>query len=188
MIDVLHIKELRIWKTMVSPGDRSSNRPPKRVSFIRWTGSSATGSILGTDQTLHVLIVREHNRPLGILPLVVRRESTRVGSVRVLTYPLHDWGSFYGPIGPNPTATLMAGLRHVAESRRDWDLLDLRWVDVDGIDRGRTERAMNQAGLAPMAQKWDATSVVELGDDWQSYWDSRDRKFRKNTSIVASGG
>ena len=38
----------------------------------------------------------------GILPLVVRTESTRVGRVRVLTYPLHDWGTFYGPIGPDP--------------------------------------------------------------------------------------
>ena len=61
-----------------------------------------------------VLVVRADGRPLGILPLVVQRESTRVGRVRTLTYPLHDWGTFYGPIGPNPTATLLAGLRHVA--------------------------------------------------------------------------
>ena len=91
-----------------------------------------------------MLVVRADEQPLGILPLVVRSESTRVGRVRTLTYPLHDWATFYGPIGPNPTATLLAGLHHVHQTRRDWDLLDLRWVDLDGCDRGRTERAMRQ--------------------------------------------
>ena len=60
----------------------------------------------GPGQRLRVLVVRDGQRPLGILPLVVRTERTRVGSVRVLTYPLHDWGTFYGPIGPEPAATL----------------------------------------------------------------------------------
>jgi CelD/BcsL family acetyltransferase involved in cellulose biosynthesis len=138
----------------------------------------------GADQTLRVLVVKDDHRPLGILPLVIRREFSRIGSLRVLTYPLHDWGSFYGPIGPHPTATLMAGLRHIALSsvrgRRDWDLLDLRWIDLVGGDRGRTQRAMEQAGFPPLKQKWDETSVIDLAVGWQGYWSSRDKKFRKN--------
>ena len=63
----------------------------------------------GDGQRLRVLVVRAGGEPLGILPLVVRSERTRLGTVRTLTYPLHDWGTFYGPIGPNPTATLLAG-------------------------------------------------------------------------------
>ena len=62
----------------------------------------------GVGQRLRVLVVCSEGRPIGILPLVVRREKSRVGPIRVLTYPLHDWGTFYGPIGPNPTATLIA--------------------------------------------------------------------------------
>ena len=54
----------------------------------------------GEGQKLRVLVVLDEDRPLGILPLVVRREATRAGWLRVLTFPLHAWGSFYGPVTP----------------------------------------------------------------------------------------
>ena len=83
----------------------------------------------GDRQRLRVLMVEAAGAPIGILPLVVRRETTRLGTIRVLTYPLADWGSFYGPIGPYPTATLIAGLGHIRRTEADWDLIDLRWID-----------------------------------------------------------
>ncbi len=134
----------------------------------------------GDRQRLRVLIVLDDDRPIGVLPLVVRAESTRVGSLRILTYPLHDWASFFGPIGPEPAATLLAGLKHLCDTDRDWDILDLRWVNGDGNDRGLTEQAMFQAGFQPRAQKWDRTSLVEFSGDWNAYWKSRDGKFRRN--------
>ena len=134
----------------------------------------------GAGQELRVLVVTENRQPVGIVPLVVRTESTRVGRLRMLTYPLHDWATFFGPIGPNPSSTLVAGLRHVRQTPRDWDVLDLRWVDADGADLGRTERAMAQAGFHPCGQKWDRSSRVELPETWQAYWQGREAKFRKN--------
>ena len=111
---------------------------------------------------------------------MVRSESTRVGQVRTLTYPLHDWATFYGPIGPNPTATLLAGLRHVHRTRRDWDMLDLRWVDVDGCDRGRTERAMQQAGFYPHRQVLDVAPQIEMAGPGRSIGAAGDKKWRHN--------
>ncbi len=134
----------------------------------------------GAGQRLRVLVASDTGQPVGILPLVVRPEATRVGRLRVLTYPLHDWASFYGPIGPCATTTLTAGLRHLRATPRDWDVLDLRWVDVDGGDLGRTERAMAQAGFAAHGQKWDQASLVELPETWHEYWLGREPKFRKN--------
>lgn len=134
----------------------------------------------GGQQRLRALIVRADRQPVGILPLVVCSERTRVGNVRTLTYPLHDWGTFYGPIGPNPTATLLAGLRHIARTRRDWDMLDLRWVDVDGCDRGRSERTMEQVGFCPHAQVWDVAPRIEIDGRWEDYWNGRDKKWRHN--------
>ena len=49
---------------------------------------------------LRVLVVEAEGKPIGIVPLVVTIERRRIGAVRVLGYPLHGWGSFYGPIGP----------------------------------------------------------------------------------------
>ncbi|MGY8770287.1 MAG: hypothetical protein ACKVH8_17865 [Pirellulales bacterium] len=96
----------------------------------------------GEDQQLRVLIVSSRGSIIGILPLVVRREQTRLGSLRVLTYPLADWGSFFGPVGPNPTATLLAGMQYISQTKRDWDLLDLRWVDDSQVDHDRSSIAM----------------------------------------------
>lgn len=134
----------------------------------------------GQNQRLRTLIISAAGRPIGILPLVVRTETTRIGPVRVLTYPLDDWGTFYGPIGPNPTATLLVGLQHVRHTGRDWDLLDLRWVDAAGCDLGRTPRAMQLAGFRPRPQAWARTAVVDLSGTWEDYWQSRTKKWRHN--------
>jgi len=134
----------------------------------------------GGGQKLRVLVVCDQRRPIGILPLVVRTESSRVGGLRVLTYPLHDWGTFYGPIGPDPTVTLTAGLKHVRNTKRDYDLLDLRWVDLDGCDHGRTEAAMRRAKFAPRKQAWNQAAVVEMTGTWDDYWKSRKKKLRQN--------
>jgi CelD/BcsL family acetyltransferase involved in cellulose biosynthesis len=131
-------------------------------------------------QQLRILLVTDDGQLIGVMPLVVRAELTRVGRLRILTYPLHDWATFFGPIGPNPSATLVAGLRHVRQTPRDWDILDLRWIDADGTDLGRTERAMAQTGFRPCMQKWNRASLVELPDSWESYWGARENKFRRN--------
>lgn len=134
----------------------------------------------GGNQKLRTLIVSAADRPIGILPLVVRKEETRVGSVRTLTFPLHSWGTFYGPIGPHPTATLLAGLKHVRQTRRDWDLVDLRWVDKIGYDFGRTQRAMESAGFRPREQAYVRGAVVEMTGTWEEYWKGRTKKWRHN--------
>jgi len=48
----------------------------------------------GKHQKLRVLMVLDGGRPVGILPLVVRWETTKVGRLRFLTYPLDHWGRF----------------------------------------------------------------------------------------------
>jgi len=101
----------------------------------------------GAGQKLRTLVVSSQGRPIGILPLVVRSERTKIGRVRVLTYPLHDWGSFYGPIGADAEAILTAGLEHIRHSRRDWDIVEPRWVDDSSAEAGQTERAMRSAGF-----------------------------------------
>ena len=86
----------------------------------------------GQTQRLRALVVENDGWPIGILPLTVNTESTGVGPVRVLGYPLAGWGSFYGPIGPQPAETLRAGLQHIRKTPHDWDLLDVRWTDAGG--------------------------------------------------------
>jgi len=134
----------------------------------------------GAGQKLRVLIVSSCGSPIGIVPLTVISEQTRAGRVDVLTYPLKDWGSFYGPIGPNPTATLAAAMRHIRSTPRDWDMLDLRWTDTEGHDRRRTQRAMQFAGFQGREGRWTQTSIVDVDGTWEEYLASRTTKFRNN--------
>ncbi len=134
----------------------------------------------GQSQTLRALVVESGGRPVGILPLVIRTERYRVGPAQVLTYPLDDWGTFYSPLGPQPAVTLTAVLAHVSRTKRDWDLLDLRWVDRSRTDRGRTQRALEAAGMRSNEQIWDEASVVDMAASWDDYWSTRDTHWRTN--------
>src|SRR5687768_11874064 len=100
----------------------------------------------GEGQRLRVLVITARDEPIGIVPLCERIERHRLGRVRVLTYPLDHWGTWYGPIGANVAASLLMAMRHVRGSQ-SWDLLELRWTSAAGSDRGRTQRAMHAAGF-----------------------------------------
>jgi CelD/BcsL family acetyltransferase involved in cellulose biosynthesis len=127
----------------------------------------------GAEQRLRVLVVLGEDRPLGILPLVVRSEATKIGRLRVLTFPLHDWGSFYGPIGPDPGLTLAAGLAHIRATRRDWDLFELRWQGAPDTNLMQAPQAMRAAGFQAYPTVWDYAAMVDLAGTWQSYWSTR---------------
>jgi len=135
----------------------------------------------GADQQLRVMLIEgDDQRLTGIVPLVVRRERTRAGTLRFLTYPLHDWGSFFGPIGPQAENALAAALEHVRRTKADWDIIELRWLGGPGTEVAATGRAMLSAGLQAYCTLWDQTAMVELTGTWEQYLASRPRPWRRN--------
>jgi CelD/BcsL family acetyltransferase involved in cellulose biosynthesis len=132
----------------------------------------------GHDQKLRVLIVFNGDALTGIVPLVVRREHKRIATLRVLTYPLHDWGSFYGPIGANPAAALGAALQHIRETSHDWDMIDLRWVPPEAQDL--TDRALQTAGFHARQHVWKRIAVIDTIGTWDDYLTTRKQKFRNS--------
>lgn len=134
----------------------------------------------GATQRMRVLLVLHGDTAVGIVPFIIRTESTKAGPIRVLTYPLHDWGSVYGPIGPQPAATLLLAFRHLSETSRDWDTLDLRWIDEAGTGHGRTANAMALAGLSPVIADWKHSAIVEFDGSWETYWAARKSHWRTN--------
>ena len=119
-------------------------------------------------------------RSAGILPLVIRREQTKVGTVKVLTYPLDDWGSFYGPIGPEPEEALQEGLEHIRNSPWQWSVIELRWAGAPGTDPEQTEEAMRNNGFQAYRTLRGRTSLIELSGRWEEYMVGRKAKWRNN--------
>lgn len=134
----------------------------------------------GADQKLRVLIIETDGQVSGILPLAVCKDRTKLGPLRFLTYPLANWGSYFGPIGPDPAQTLAAGLRHVRRTRRDWQALELRWSHPDDESQRVTETALREAGFSAIKTAWDQTAVIDLSGDWDSYFAARGTKWRNN--------
>jgi CelD/BcsL family acetyltransferase involved in cellulose biosynthesis len=100
----------------------------------------------------------------------------------VLTYPLDEWGSFYGPIGSQTAATLTAALNHIRRTRRDWDVMELPWVDSEGDDRGETAQALENAGFQATRETWQTSALIDLTvhGTWENYWASRQSHWRNN--------
>jgi CelD/BcsL family acetyltransferase involved in cellulose biosynthesis len=132
----------------------------------------------GQDQCLRVIVVLDVDEPVGFVPLVVRNEDKRIATLRVLTYPLHDWGSFYGPVGSDPTGALNAALRHVAQTTRQWDTIDLRWITPGDVAERVTDQAMDAAGFRGRRRLWKQTAVIDTNGSWDAYIASRTQKHR----------
>ena len=133
----------------------------------------------GHEQKMRVLIVYAAGEAVGIVPLVVRREKYRVSKVRVLTYPLDNWSTWYGPIGPNPAATMMAAMQHVRRTPRDWDMIELRWVADEGVQGGRTARSLRIANMLSDKQEYQETSFVDVPETFEAFLASKSNSLRR---------
>lgn len=134
----------------------------------------------GASQRLRTLVVYHQGEPLGILPMVVRRERRKIGMISVLTYPLDDWGSWYSPLGPCPQETLTAGIRHFLETRRDWDVFDLRWVPEHFDTHQQTQAALAATHLPTMHDVRSVSALIDLNTTWEILLQSFTPKWRNN--------
>lgn len=172
--DIAELAELRsVWQSLlaVTPG----------ADFFRsldWL--EVYWRHYGDEQRLRVLVVSEDGLPVGIVPLVVRRERFKVGSLRVLTYPMNDWGSFYGPIGPDPHLILKAALGYLKSCRRDWDLFELRWMDIAEDEHDWIAETMHELRFAAQKRIHTQIPIIEINETWDEYWSSRKSNWRNN--------
>lgn len=180
MVNVFEVRGVEELGDLATAWQHLWSRTPHRSFFQSLDWLLVYWRHFGQGQQLRVLVAEEDNEIQGILPLVLRREQTRGGKFRVLTYPLADWGNFYGPIGPRTADTLTGCLTYLQQQPRDWDLLDFRWVDQHEVDRGDTPAAMADAGFPCAEYTWRETAILDFVGSWDSYLASRCAKFRSN--------
>jgi CelD/BcsL family acetyltransferase involved in cellulose biosynthesis len=182
MADVLEVNDLSELESYRLAWNSLLPQTPRASFFHTFDWLASYWKHFGNERRMRVLVIRAFGMPIGIVPLCVQRERYQVGNVRVLTYPLSDWGLWYGPIGPNQSASMFMALRHIRESRRDWDLVDLRWVPAQQSDRSATGRALRAAGWNPRQSVYQETSSIQMTDyTWETYFASRSKKWRHET-------
>ena len=171
--DIEELSQYRLLWNSLFPGT------PNATFFLTFDWLDTYWRHFGHDQKLRVLIVFAAGEPLGILPLCVRTEPYRLSKVRVLTYPLDNWSTWYGPIGPNPAATMLAAMQHIRRTPRDWDMMELRWVADDATQGGKSARAMRVAGMFSEKQEYQWTSLIDVPASWDEYLASKSQSLRK---------
>jgi CelD/BcsL family acetyltransferase involved in cellulose biosynthesis len=143
-------------------------------------------------QKLRVMLVERGGRPVGIVPFCVRSERRKVGTVRILTYPLNDWGTFYGPLGMEPGVAIRAAIEQVAKTPRDWDFIDLCWVDQAAPEFMSIGEALRGCGYDFIVRPRMEVRLVEMAEGWEAYVKSRSRnwrqKMRRDTEALEKRG
>jgi len=179
MPDVIELNEIDALLDYHGDWTRLLNQTPGGSFFRSLEWLQAYWTHFAVEQKLRVLVVRDAGEVTGIVPLCVRRISSRFGPCSILTYPFDDWGSFYGPVSADPERTLTTAFDYLLQARRDWDLIDLRCVDHDGFDGGATERAMASLKMSFEKFDWNQTMCINLDQPWDEYLAEWPRKARQ---------
>jgi hypothetical protein len=83
-------------------------------------------------------------------------------------------------------------MKHLRQTTRDWDLIDLRYVDAEGADRGRTGKAMRAAGFRTLCRRWRCTPTVEMHAAWDDFWallpESRRQRYLSAEKVMSRQG
>ncbi len=136
---------------------------------------------------MKVLMVKAGDRLIGIVPLVVQRKATALGSVRKLRFPVENWCSYYGPLGLDPEMIPSEAASYFRDSKnKDADGFDL--IEFTNIPDYRAQNGVPSSSPKPiltgLAQgrndvlECSEVAMLYLEGDWDSYWESR--KAQKN--------
>lgn len=132
----------------------------------------------GRDQRLRTLLVYDGDQLIGILPLAIKGRSTKAVVLRTLGYPLDGWGTTYGPIGADVRTVMAAGLSHLQQTARDWDVLELDWSSESLV--ADVHSAFEPIRPSPQVFTRAELSLVDLTQPWDRYWKKRNGKHRNN--------
>lgn len=178
MADVVEVHSLEELQSYRMAWNALLDSTPRRSFFLTFDWLELAWKHFDNEHDYRVLVIRSEGKPIGFVPLCVVEEQYRVGKVRTLTFPIADWGAWYAPIGPDQAACYWLAMQHLANRERDWDLLELRWIDQQQGKLASLSTAMQAAGLPGKVASHRETSVVEIAGTWEDYLQTRTNKRR----------
>ena len=178
----LHVREVRDWcelQRLQTTWNQLFLQTPAASLFQSWEWFARYWPHFGSEQGLRILIVEDSaGSPIGIVPMTLRTEPSPLGLIRRLGFPLDNWGTQYGPIGGHGRETLAAAFQFLRSRRKEWDVVDLRWVPAESCSD--YIHAWRSAGMHFQQKLWSRTARIDLSQGWDSYWNSRTSKWRNN--------
>jgi CelD/BcsL family acetyltransferase involved in cellulose biosynthesis len=179
MADVVEINDLEQLEAYAADWNNLFQRTPRASFFHTYEWFVTHWKHFSAGCKMRVLIVRSGETVTGIMPLCIVEEQHRLSTVKVLTYPLCDWGMWYGPLGPHQSATMFMALQHLRKTTRDWDKIDLRWTPANPAGHDITRRAMAAMGWKPQREVYQQSSLIHFeNNNWENFFASLNKKWR----------
>ncbi|QDU59057.1 GNAT family N-acetyltransferase [Aeoliella mucimassa] len=185
MAEVFEINDIDTLQAYRADWDRLFAETPDAHFFQTLDWLTLYWQHFGRDQQLRVLIVTVDQQVIGIVPLCVRTQWHKLGPIRTLGYPLEGWGNSFGPLAAHPALTMALAMNHLATTPRNWDRLQLDWVDDSPAHLAATDRCLKLAGLPAQAETHQSRAIIEFPDGWQTYLASRSTKTRQELRRLA---
>ena len=179
MFQVHEINSLQELDSLRATWQRLLRQTPNYSFFHTLQWLETAWSHYPLPQKLRVIVVERESETVGIVPFCVRTERRKLGPLRVLTYPLNDWGTFFSPIGPQPHLAFRAAINHIAATRRDWDFIDLRYIDEATPEFLPVGEAMREAGFDITVRPRMEVRMVRMTEGWDAYCQTRSRNWRR---------
>jgi CelD/BcsL family acetyltransferase involved in cellulose biosynthesis len=139
------------------------------------------------DSELRVLVATWGDAPVGIVPLILRREHRRRIPVRVLRFlTVPDTQRCAVLAAPHDQASIAAAAIQWLRERRDWDLLDLEYFEPGSSTWECIRQAASRHGLVTAERDSTLNLHIDLTTDWKSFYATRSRRLKKANNLVAN--
>lgn len=175
-MQVLEYHSLEAAAELREPWDSLLAQTPDASFCQSWDWLSVHYRHVAHCQQLLVLAVVDAGEVIGILPLSIERQRRKFGQLRVLKLAGDCWVSFTGPISRNPRQTLAVCFDHLRRRVHSYDLLELNELRIAPLPSGS---ALPTLPLQPRSD----VALIDLSDDWETYWESRKANANRRRNI-----
>lgn len=141
----------------------------------------------GTEKEDHFVIgVKDGEKIVGFVPLVIARVKTSLGEMKVAKFPLDGWGSFFGPVSSHPNETLSLAIDYLFASKRKFDFLELTAIPdlKTTLPSVEVDQEVTSIQLInKQCQEDSRVGQIDLTDDWDTYWESRRKQKNRRRNV-----
>jgi CelD/BcsL family acetyltransferase involved in cellulose biosynthesis len=140
------------------------------------------------DASLFVLLARQSDVLVGILPLVSVREKGRFPALRGLEFlAVPDTQACDLIAAPQDRSRVAeAFCAELHQRRQEWDRLELRYLDATGTTVSEFKTGLAARNYACEVKMQGPNLFVKLEPSWDAYYSTRSRSLKKANNLAAN--
>lgn len=154
---------------------------PEKDIFLTWEWLFAWWKWLGQpEHQLWILLFHDDERLIGIAPLMLslkRKYGVNLNWLENIGNPECDVSTF---ISIEPEKTTKAFLRYLREKQREWDVLELKQVNMSNTGNQRFIAILDSSPYGIIRTTQNHLYIPLIGDNWEAYYSRLSKNMKHN--------